>query len=147
MVMERINARYLTMDALPERCDLVTVDVSFISLTKVVPALLQHLKMGALLLPMIKPQFEAGRRQVGKGGIVRDPEIRRRVIDQRVADLGLLSAGGVDLATLGVRDSAVAGMNGNREAFALFQAVENRRLDHGGDESSIGETGEGEREH
>ena len=68
VVMERINARNLAPDALPERCGLVTVDVSFISLLKVVPALVAHLAPGGLLVPMIKPQFEAGRGAVGKGG-------------------------------------------------------------------------------
>lgn len=122
VVMERINARYLRPDDLPERCDLVTVDVSFISLTKVVPSLLCHVKPGGLLLPLIKPQFEAGRRLVGKGGIVRDPQVRRRVIGERVAELG------AGLETLGVVDSAVAGMTGNREAFALFRAGDDRDL-------------------
>ena len=80
VVMERINARNLAPDALPEPCGLVTIDVSFISLLKVVPALLPHLAPGGLLLPMIKPQFEAGRGAVGKGGILRDEEVRGRVI-------------------------------------------------------------------
>lgn len=116
VVMERLNARYLASDALPEPVDLITIDVSFISLTKVVPALLPHLAPEGRLLPMIKPQFEAGRRQVGKGGIVRDLEVRRRVIDSRVADLEALG-----LACAGAFDSPVAGVNGNREAFALFR--------------------------
>ena len=122
VVMERINARHLAPDDLPEPCELITIDVSFISLTKVVPALLAHLTPGGLLLPMIKPQFEAGRRQVGKGGVVRDPAVRRAVIDGRIADLEQLG-----LRTLGVCDSPVAGARGNREAFALFElAAEDR---------------------
>jgi 23S rRNA (cytidine1920-2'-O)/16S rRNA (cytidine1409-2'-O)-methyltransferase len=116
VVRERINVRHLGPEDLPERCDLVTVDVSFISLTKVVPALLEHLKTDGLLLPLIKPQFEAGRRQVGKGGIVRDPEVRREVVERRVGELC-----GLGLEVRGVVDSEVAGMNGNREAFALFR--------------------------
>ena len=115
VVMERLNARHLQPDALPEPVDAVTIDVSFISLTKVVPALLPHLRAEGFLLPMIKPQFEAGRRQVGKGGVVRDPEVRRQVIDGRVAELVAL---GLDCA--GVFDSPVQGVTGNREAFALF---------------------------
>ena len=115
VVMERVNARHLVPGDLPEPCDLITVDVSFISLTKVVPALLAHLAPGGRLLPMIKPQFEAGRGQVGKGGIVRGARLRRRVIDDRVADLEALG-----LACRGVFDSPVAGRRGNREAFALF---------------------------
>lgn len=115
VVMERINARHLQADALPERCDLITIDVSFISLVKVVPALLAHLAPAGRLLPMIKPQFEAGRRQVGKGGIVRDEDIRARVIAQRIEELEMLG-----LHARGPFDSPVAGVGGNREAFALF---------------------------
>jgi 23S rRNA (cytidine1920-2'-O)/16S rRNA (cytidine1409-2'-O)-methyltransferase len=113
--MEGINARHLAAEALPERCDLVVVDVSFISLLKVVPALLPHLAPGGLLLVLVKPQFEAGRAAVGKGGIVRDESVRRQVIAERVrqlADLGL--------EPRGVIDSPVAGAEGNVEALALF---------------------------
>ena len=117
VVMERINARYLEPDALPERCELITVDVSFISLTKVVPALLTHLACGAHVLTLIKPQFEVGRGQVGKGGIVRDEALRRQVIAERVADLA-----GLGLAPVGHIDSAVSGTGGNQEAFAYFRA-------------------------
>ena len=116
VVMERLNARYLAPDALPEPCGLITLDVSFISLLKVVPALLPHLAPDGLLLPMIKPQFEAGRGVVGKGGILRDEEVRQRVVRQCVAGLAALG-----LAPLGVFDSPVAGTGGNREAFALFR--------------------------
>ena len=115
VVMERINARHLAADALPEAVDLVTVDVSFISLLKVVPAVLPHLRPGGLLMTLVKPQFEAGRDQVGKGGIVRDPEVRRRVIEERVDGLAALG-----LSSRGWVDSAVPGMTGNREAFACF---------------------------
>jgi 23S rRNA (cytidine1920-2'-O)/16S rRNA (cytidine1409-2'-O)-methyltransferase len=116
VVMERCNARHLRPSDLPERCDLITVDVSFISLTKVAPALLVHLKPTGRLLTLVKPQFEAGRRQVGKGGVVRDPEVRRRVIEERVAELAELG-----LEPLGTFDSPVTGPKGNREAFALFR--------------------------
>jgi len=116
VVMERVNARHLEPGDLPEPVSLATVDVSFISLTKVVPALLPHLSPGGLLLPMIKPQFEAGKGQVGKGGIVRDEALRERVVAECAAGLAAL---GLDL--LGVFDSPVAGMGGNREAFALLK--------------------------
>jgi len=116
VVMERVNARHLPADALPERCDLITVDVSFISLGKVVPALVPHLAADGRLLVLIKPQFEAGRGAVGKGGILRDEAVRRRTVERVVGELSAL--GLEPLATL---DSAVAGAGGNREAFALLR--------------------------
>jgi 23S rRNA (cytidine1920-2'-O)/16S rRNA (cytidine1409-2'-O)-methyltransferase len=116
VVMERINARNLTAGALPEPCDLITVDVSFISLLKIVPALLSHLASAGLLLPMIKPQFEAGRGAVGTGGMLSDEAVRRRVIGECAAGIAALG-----LEPLGVFDSPVAGTGGNREAFALFR--------------------------
>lgn len=115
VVMERVNARHLPEDALPERAGLAVIDVSFISLGKVVPALLPHLAPGAHLLALIKPQFEAGRGAVGKGGILRDEEVRRGAIDGAVARLVALG-----LRPLGLADSRLAGMGGNREAFGLF---------------------------
>jgi 23S rRNA (cytidine1920-2'-O)/16S rRNA (cytidine1409-2'-O)-methyltransferase len=117
LVMERLNARYLGDSYLPYKADLITVDVSFISLLKIVPALLPHLAAGGLLLPMIKPQFEAGRGAVGTGGILRDEAVRRRVIDECAAGIAALG-----LESLGVFDSPVAGTGGNREAFALFRS-------------------------
>lgn len=134
VVMERVNVRYLAPDALPEPIDLATVDVSFISLVKVVPALLPHLAAAPApgeLLTLIKPQFEAGRGQVGKGGIVRDEAVRSRVIRETaeaVAALGLereLTLGLTPVLTLvGVVDSEVPGAGGNREAFARFRVRE-----------------------
>lgn len=119
VVMERINARHLDPDALPERCQLVTIDVSFISLAKVVPALLPHVVPEGLLLPMIKPQFEAGRGAVGKGGILRDDEVRDQVVRGCAAELA-----GLGLELLGLHDSPVHGTGGNREAFALLRKGE-----------------------
>lgn len=119
VVMERVNARHLAPDALPEPCRLITVDVSFISLTKVVPALLPHLASGGLLLPMIKPQFEAGRGMVGKGGILRDEAVRQRVVGGCVEELA-----GLGLETVGIFDSPVHGTGGNRESFALLRRGE-----------------------
>jgi 23S rRNA (cytidine1920-2'-O)/16S rRNA (cytidine1409-2'-O)-methyltransferase len=115
VVMERVNARHLSADALPERCRLATVDVSFIGLAKVAPALLPQLTDDGLLLALVKPQFEAGRGQVGKGGVLRDEGRRRAVVEEAVAGLEAL---GLRLA--GTFDSPVAGAEGNRETFALF---------------------------
>jgi 23S rRNA (cytidine1920-2'-O)/16S rRNA (cytidine1409-2'-O)-methyltransferase len=118
VVMERINARHLGPEDLPERCGLVTVDVSFISLTQVVPALLPHLQPGGFLLALIKPQFEVGRGRVGKGGVLRDDALRREVIDQRMRDLAALG-----LEAIGSLDCEVAGATGNREAFGCFRGA------------------------
>jgi 23S rRNA (cytidine1920-2'-O)/16S rRNA (cytidine1409-2'-O)-methyltransferase len=116
VVRERINARHLTPADLPERPELATVDVSFISLLKVVPALLPLLAPGGRLLTLVKPQFEAGRHQIGKGGIVRSEEIRQAVIAERVAELEALG-----LERLGLVDCELKGMEGNQEAFACFR--------------------------
>jgi len=78
VVMERTNARYL--EALPEPVDLVTLDASFISLKLLLPAAAGWLEGNGQAIPLIKPQFEAGRRQVGKGGVVRDPAVHRQVL-------------------------------------------------------------------
>ena len=115
VVMERVNARHLEADALPESCDLVTLDVSFISVVKVLPAVLPHLHRNGLVLPMLKPQFEAGRAAVGKGGVVRDAEVRRAVVTERVSDIEALG-----LECRGVFDSPLPGAKGNVETFALF---------------------------
>ena len=117
-VVEGVNVRHLAADALPERCDLVTVDVSFISLLKVVPALVPHLAPGGRLLTIVEPQFEAGREAVGRGGIVRDEAVRRRTIDDRVRGIAALG-----FEVLGVIDSPVAGAEGNVEGLALFRVA------------------------
>jgi 23S rRNA (cytidine1920-2'-O)/16S rRNA (cytidine1409-2'-O)-methyltransferase len=114
-VVERVNARHLAPDAFPAPFDLVVVDVSFISVLKVAPALVPHLAPGGRLLPLIKPQFEVGRGAVGRGGIVRDEAVRAAVVAERAAELAAL---GLDL--VGTFDSPVTGAEGNREAFALL---------------------------
>lgn len=116
VVMERVNARHLKPGDLPERARLATVDVSFISLQKVVPALLPHVLPGGLVLTLIKPQFEAGRGAVGKGGVLRDEALRCEVVQEVASALA-----GLGLLPLGLFDSPVAGMEGNREALALFR--------------------------
>jgi 23S rRNA (cytidine1920-2'-O)/16S rRNA (cytidine1409-2'-O)-methyltransferase len=117
VVMEGVNARYLEPQAINEACDLVTIDVSFISLTKIVPAVRPFLREGGYLLTLIKPQFEVGRALVGKGGIVRDEDLRRQIIRQRCEELAFLT-----LEPIGIVDSQVRGFKGNREAFALFRS-------------------------
>lgn len=115
-VMEGVNARYLAPGDLPFPVALATVDVSFISLRLIVPALQPLILPKGWLICLVKPQFEAGRDQVGKGGIVRDDVVRRRVIDGTVA---ALAAGGLDL--LAVIPSPIEGQKGNREELAVFR--------------------------
>ncbi len=115
-VMEGINARHLAFEDLGTEFNLIVVDVSFISVTKVVPALLSFVGSEGRLLVLIKPQFEVGRGQVGKGGIVRDQNLRERVIEERCQDL---ASQGLEL--VGIVDSQVAGAKGNLETFALFR--------------------------
>lgn len=114
VVLEGINARHADSSVIPERADLMTVDVSFISLLKVVPPLIGALSGGGELLALIKPQFEAPRGSVGKGGILRDEGLRSEVIARRSREL----AERTGLVLVGVVDSAVPGLGGNREAFA-----------------------------
>ncbi len=97
--IERSNIRHLAPDAIPVRCDLAVIDCSFISLDKVLPNTLTFLKPGADVIALIKPQFEVGPENVGKGGVVRDDEARTRSIDAVVAyaeTLGLTRRGGID---------------------------------------------------
>jgi len=116
VVLEGVNARLLGPGDLPFPVALATVDVSFISLRLVVPPLLAHLSPGGWLVCLVKPQFEAGRGAVGKGGVVRDEETRRRAVDGTVAAITAL--GPVHVGTV---PSPVAGQKGNREELAAFR--------------------------
>lgn len=111
VVLERTNARDLTPELIPEAVDLIASDVSFISLEKALPASLDLAAPGALLVALIKPQFEAGRQAVGKGGVVRDPEVRRRVCERIAAWL----AAQPGWCVLGVEESPITGPEGNVE--------------------------------
>ncbi len=125
--LEKINARYLTPDALPYVPDLVTMDVSFISITKVMPAVVACMAPSYRGLVLVKPQFEAGPSQVGRGGIVRDPGVHREVLTGLAHFL--IKELGVHLH--GVTDSGLPGADGNREFFLyMSRGGENgRRLD------------------
>ena len=116
IVMEGVNARHLDTTELPFPAALTTVDVSFISLRLVVPALLPHLTAKAWLVCLVKPQFEAGRDQVGKGGIVRDEAVRRRVIEGTITSLEELG-----LELVGIVESPIRGQKGNLEELAVFR--------------------------
>ena len=115
IVMEGVNARHLGPNDLPFAVQLITMDLSFISLRLVVPAILPFLEGGGHLVCLVKPQFEAGRDQVGKGGIVRDEGIRRKVIDGVVEHLE-----GLGLTKAVVIPSPITGRKGNREELAVF---------------------------
>lgn len=82
VVLERTNARHLTEDHIPEPVDLIVCDASFISLAKVLQTPMRFARLGARLIALIKPQFEAGRAEVGKGGVIRDPAVHARVCDE-----------------------------------------------------------------
>ena len=113
VVLERINARTLTPEQLPEtarRFSLVTVDVSFISLRQILPVVPPLLDPGSDVVALVKPQFEAGREDVGKGGIVRDEDVQQRVVDAVTA-----AAAGLGLSRAGLVESPITGMEGNRE--------------------------------
>ncbi|MCF8032641.1 MAG: TlyA family RNA methyltransferase [Desulfarculaceae bacterium] len=116
-LIERTNARNLSEDVAPGPFGLIVVDVSFISLTLVLPRLSPRLGPGGWLLPMVKPQFEAGREAVGQGGVVRDPEVRQAAVDKVSACLESLG-----LRVGGAAPSPIQGPKGNQEYFLLARA-------------------------
>jgi 23S rRNA (cytidine1920-2'-O)/16S rRNA (cytidine1409-2'-O)-methyltransferase len=108
VVMERTNARYLEM--LPELVNLVTIDASFISLKLILPVVKKWLTIPGLVVALVKPQFEAGRTQVGKGGVVRDKAIHRQVLENTIN-----YASNAEFSLLGVLLSPITGPAGNHE--------------------------------
>ena len=115
-VREGVNARHLTPADFAERFDLAVMDVSFISATKVLPAVVPLLKEGGRLVVLVKPQFEVGKGEVGKGGVVRDPAQHARVVGEVNA-----AAAALGLRVVGVTDSPVTGADGNKEFLALYE--------------------------
>jgi 23S rRNA (cytidine1920-2'-O)/16S rRNA (cytidine1409-2'-O)-methyltransferase len=118
LVHEQTNARTLTTELIPEPIDVVVCDASFISLAKVLAAPLKLAKAGAKLVALVKPQFEAGREEVGKGGVVRDPNVHERVCTEAK---DWVASQGWDV--LGVTRSPITGPEGNVEF--LLGAVKN----------------------
>lgn len=108
--LEKTNVRYLTEEQVPDMLDFISVDVSFISLGKILPAVLLRMKPESHIVCLIKPQFEAGRDKVGKKGVVRDPEVHQEVIE-RIVDLFLSSK----LDVLNLDYSPITGPEGNIE--------------------------------
>jgi 23S rRNA (cytidine1920-2'-O)/16S rRNA (cytidine1409-2'-O)-methyltransferase len=117
-VREGVNARHLRGEDFAERFDLAVMDVSFISATKVLPAVVPLLKPGGRSVVLVKPQFEVGRGEVGKGGVVRDPEQHARVVEEVNR-----AAGELGLKAVGVVESPILGAEGNREFLALYELV------------------------
>lgn len=111
VVRERVNARVLTREQIPEAVEIITCDVSFIGLTTVLPAPLALAAAHAALVALVKPQFEAGREFVGKGGVVRDPAVHSSVCDRAAAWLGAQPGWALE----GVVESPILGAEGNRE--------------------------------
>lgn len=108
--LERTNLRYVTQEQIPETLDLAVMDVSFISIRLVLPAVRQLLKPDADIICLIKPQFEAGREEVGKKGVVRDEAVHRRVIEEILA-----FAPTIGLSVAGLDFSPIKGPEGNIE--------------------------------
>jgi 23S rRNA (cytidine1920-2'-O)/16S rRNA (cytidine1409-2'-O)-methyltransferase len=110
VVLEGINARHLRREDIPTLVDVVTIDVSFISLRLILPAVPPLLRPAADVVALVKPQFEAGREEVGRRGIVDDPAIHARVtedVSRAAAEIGL--------ETVAMTPSPITGMTGNRE--------------------------------
>jgi 23S rRNA (cytidine1920-2'-O)/16S rRNA (cytidine1409-2'-O)-methyltransferase len=118
VVHEQTNARFLTAEQVPEPVDIVVCDASFISLAKVLEEPLKLAKTGTRLVALVKPQFEAGRDEVGKGGVVRDPEVHRRVCAEARNWVE-----GQGWSVLGLTESPITGPEGNVEF--LLGAVKN----------------------
>jgi 23S rRNA (cytidine1920-2'-O)/16S rRNA (cytidine1409-2'-O)-methyltransferase len=113
VVLERVNARSLDAARLPadlRSFDIVAIDVSFISLRHILPVVPPLLRPAGNVVALVKPQFEAGREEVGKGGIVRDERVRQRVVDEVTAEADKLG-----LRRAGLTESPIAGMEGNKE--------------------------------
>lgn len=117
LVREGVNARVLTSDDVPHTVSLVTIDVAFISLRLILPALPPFLEPGADIVALVKPQFEAGRDEVDVGGLVMDPAVHEAVL-ARVAE----AAAALNLRRVAMTPSAITGATGNQEFFLHLRA-------------------------
>jgi 23S rRNA (cytidine1920-2'-O)/16S rRNA (cytidine1409-2'-O)-methyltransferase len=115
-VRENTNARNLNDADFTEKFDLIVIDVSFISVTKILPALVPLLKNNGRIIMLIKPQFEVGKGEVGKGGIVKEPEKHSRVVESVNR-----FASSLGLKVVGVIDSPILGAEGNKEFLSLYE--------------------------
>ncbi|HIX19663.1 MAG TPA: TlyA family RNA methyltransferase [Candidatus Akkermansia intestinigallinarum] len=117
IVKEQFNARYMTPADLGEKVQLIVSDVSFISLTKILPAAYDCLEEGGDMLVLIKPQFELQPEDIGPGGIVRDPALHRRAVEK----IRLFVTEELHREWMGVADSPIKGMEGNKEFLAWLR--------------------------
>ena len=120
VVLERTNARYLDCEHVPEPVDLIVCDVSFIGLELVLPSAMNLAAAGAMLIALIKPQFEVGREQVGKKGVVRDPGLHEEVCERISAFVGRQSGWEV----VGGSESPIQGPEGNHEFLLAAKFIE-----------------------
>ncbi len=111
VILEKTNARYLDQILIPDPADLIVCDASFIGLQTVLPSALSLAALDAVLIALIKPQFEVGRSQVGKGGVVRDPKLHEQVCN-RISDWLRALPG---WSVIGVTESPITGLEGNKE--------------------------------
>ena len=117
VLLERTNIRYIDRSLIPEPIDLAVIDVSFISLTLVLPSVVPLLRSAGQVVALVKPQFEVGKGQVGAGGIVRD-EAQRRAVTEKIITFGV----GLGLQATGVMASPVRGRKGNQEILVGFRS-------------------------
>jgi 23S rRNA (cytidine1920-2'-O)/16S rRNA (cytidine1409-2'-O)-methyltransferase len=121
--LERRNIRYLKREEVEEEVGLILIDTSFISIEKYLPHLLGFLRKGGTIISLIKPQFEVGKGEVGKGGVVKDPALHQKVIE-RISQFSR----GLGLKVLRVIESSLLGPKGNKEFFIYLKKAD----DHGG---------------
>jgi 23S rRNA (cytidine1920-2'-O)/16S rRNA (cytidine1409-2'-O)-methyltransferase len=116
VLIERTNIRYLERERIPDEIDIATIDVSFISLLKVVPKVMEFLKKDGEIVALIKPQFEAGKGEVEKGGVIKDEEKRLKVVQKVKEELESFG-----LKTIGIMQSPILGQKGNVEYFIYLE--------------------------
>ena len=118
IVHEKLNARYLTRDDIPDPIAVCVIDVSFISLTLILPPAVALLSNGGVIVPLIKPQFELRKEDVGRGGVVRDPALHQQAVEKVRAFVATLPG----VAWTGVMESPILGGEGNKEFLACIRA-------------------------
>ncbi|HZK44521.1 MAG TPA: TlyA family RNA methyltransferase [Syntrophomonadaceae bacterium] len=116
MIFERTNIRYLTLEGLGEKVDIVTIDVSFISTSKVFPVVMSLIKDDGVIISLIKPQFEAGKDKVGKKGVIKDSNVHSEVLLNSIKNAELLG-----MKCVGITYSPITGPQGNIEYFICLQ--------------------------